>query len=140
MATREPVLYVVADGEKARFLRFDGTGLRTTQSFGLKSPETNAEAEVGGIKAPRTDIHVQLKEHFTRDLAKAIDAAFAADSDLAGLVLSAPGHALHDIREEVSRSVTGMVLQTLDKDLVNTPDADLLAHFDRPATGWRLAG
>ncbi|AQS89374.1 hypothetical protein NCH01_08490 [Neoasaia chiangmaiensis] len=136
MATQDPVLYAVCDGEKARFLRFDGQQLRTFQRFGAHSGETDAIGEVGSIKQPRTDPHAQVKERFAREIAQEINQALQQDSALEGLVLSAPPHVLHDIREHLSKAVAKKLIKSESKDLTNTPDHDLMSHFDRPATGW----
>lgn len=138
MATHEPVLYAVCDGEKARFLRYDGGQLRTVNKFDVHSKGTNAEAEIGSVKEPKSDPHVQLKQHFAHDVAGQINEAFQKDTVLAGLVLTAPGHVLHEIRTHLTKAVAAKVIVAEDKDLTNTPDHDILGHFDRPATGWRL--
>lgn len=140
MTTQDPVLYAVCDGEKARFLRFDGHQLRTVKTFDVHSGETNAAAEVGSLKDARTDPHAQVKERFARDMAKEINDAFRADGALEGLVLSAPGHTLHDIREHLSKPVAARLVKTESKDFTNTPDHELIQRFDRPATGWRIPG
>ncbi|MCQ9154032.1 host attachment protein [Acidomonas methanolica] len=139
MAIQEPVLYAICDGEKARFLRFDGKELRTARSFTAHGAETDAAGEIGSIKDPKTDPHVQLKERFAREMAGEINAAFSGADALRGLVLAAPPHTLHEIRAHLHKTVAERILAAESKDLTNTPDHDMLAHFNRPATGWVLA-
>ena len=134
MATQDPVIYVVADGEKARFLRLEGAQLRTIASFDLHKG-SSAEKDVASIKAPRENPHEQLKEHFTRDLADHINKA-AQSNDVEGILLIAPAQASHEIREHLDKPTSKKLFKTLVKDLVNTPDHDLLKHLDRPETGW----
>ncbi|WP_025884970.1 host attachment protein [Asaia prunellae] len=136
MATQDPVLYAVCDGEKARFLRFDGHQMRTIQRFDAHDKTTDAAGDVASIKEPRSDPKVQVKERFARQIAHEIDTAFTANSALEGLVLAAAPHVLHDIREHLSKVTSRKLIKSESKDLTNIPDQDLLAHFDRPATGW----
>ncbi|EHH67988.1 host attachment protein [Gluconobacter morbifer] len=134
MATQDPVIYVVADGEKARFLRLEGPQLRTIVSFDLHKG-SNAEKDVGSIKAPHTNPNEQLKVRFTHDLAGHINKA-AQDSNVEGILLIAPADALHAIREHLDKPTTKKLFKTLTKDLTNVSDHDLLKHLDRPETGW----
>ncbi|WP_367160537.1 host attachment protein [Kozakia baliensis] len=136
MPAQDPVLYAVCDGEKARFLRFDGQQMRTFQRFGAHDSETDAIGEVGSIKQPRTDPHVQVKERFAREIAGEIENVLKDNAALEGFVLTAPPHVLHDIREQFSKATLKKLIKTETKDLTNIPDQDLLPHFDRPATGW----
>ena len=134
MATQDPVIYVVADGEKARFLRLEGSQLRTIETFDLYKG-SSAKKDVASIKAPHENPRDQLKVHFTRDLAAHINKA-AQSSDVEGILLVAPPQASHEIREHLDKPTTKKLFKTLVKDLVNTPDHDLLKHLDRPETGW----
>ncbi|MBF0887132.1 MULTISPECIES: host attachment protein [Gluconobacter] len=134
MATQDPVIYVVADGEKARFLRLEGSQLRTIETFDLHKG-SSAEKDVASIKAPHENPREQLKVHFTRDLAAHINKA-AQSSAVEGILLVAPPQASHEIREHLDKPTTKKLFKTLVKDLVNTPDHDLLKHLDRPETGW----
>lgn len=134
MATQDPVLYVVADGEKARFLKLEGSELHTLERFDLHKG-SNAEKDVGSIKAPHSDPHGQLKVRFAHDLAGHINVA-ARDTNIEGVFLIAPPQALHDIRDHLDKPTTKKLFKTLTKDLTNTSDRDLLKHLDRPETGW----
>ncbi|MGC5748531.1 host attachment protein [Gluconobacter sp. NFX36] len=134
MATQDPVIYVIADGEKGRFLRLEGSHLRTIENFDLHKG-SDAAKDVGSIKAAHTNPKEQLKTHFTKDLATHINKA-AQDSNIEGIFLVAPAQALHDIREHLDKPTTKKLFKTLTKDLTNTSDHDLLKHLDRPETGW----
>lgn len=136
MAVQDPVLYAVCDGEKARFLRYDGQQMRTIQRFGAHDKETDAEGEVASIKEPRSDPKAQVKERFARQIAEEIEKALGSNPALEGLVLAAAPHVLHDIREHFTKATSKKLIKSESKDLTNIPDHDLLSHFDRPATGW----
>ncbi|GBQ11594.1 host attachment protein [Swaminathania salitolerans] len=138
MPNQDPVLYAICDGEKARFLRYDGQQMRTIQRFGAHDRNTDAEGEVASIKEPRSDPKVQVKERFARQIAEEIDAALKANPALEGLVLAAAPHVLHDIREHLSKATSRKLIKSESKDLTNIPDPELLSHFDRPATGWQI--
>jgi len=136
MKSADPVLYAVADGEQARFLKFDGQQLRTTKRLnaaGRGVDGESADAEVGSIKSPRKDPHEQIKALFAREVAEAINSDMGS---LDGLVLAAAPHVLHDIREHLTKSVVKKLIKSEAKDLINIPDHDLLGHFSRPASGW----
>ncbi len=136
MPVQDPVLYAVCDGEKARFLRYDGQQMRTVQRFGAHDKDTDAVGEVASIKEPRSDPKVQVKERFARQIAHEIETTLDSNSALEGLILAAAPHVLHDIREHLSKAASKKLIKSQSKDLTNIPDHDLLSHFDRPATGW----
>ena len=136
MAAQDPVLYVVCDGEKARFLRYDGQQMRTIQRFGAHDKETDAIGEVASIHDPRTNPKEQIKKRFSRQIADEIETALNNNPALEGLVLAAAPHVLHDVREHLTKATSKKLIKSESKDLTNIPDQDLLSHFDRPATGW----
>ena len=45
------------------------------------------------------------------------------------IVLAAPAHVLHDIREGLDKAATGKLGKCHSKDLTNTPDGELASHF-----------
>lgn len=138
MAAQDPVLYVVCDGEKARFLRYDGQQMRTIHSFDAHSKETDAMGEIAAIHDPRTKPKEQIKKRFARQIADEIETALNSNSALEGLVLAAAPHVLHDVREHLTKATSKKLIKSESKDLINIPDHDLLSHFDRPATGWQI--
>jgi len=134
MATQDPVIYVVADGEKARFLRLEGSQLRTIENFDIHKG-SDAAKDVGSLKAAHTSPKEQLKTHFAKDLAAHINKV-AQDSNIEGIFLVASAQSLHDIRENLDKPTSKKLFKSLTKDLTNTPDHELLKHLDRPETGW----
>jgi protein required for attachment to host cells len=82
---------------------------------------------------PRQDPHKAAKHKFMLEVAKQIN-SHAEAGDFDQLVLVAPGHALHDLREALSAIATGKVAGSLGKDLTKTPDHDLTSHL---AEWWR---
>lgn len=134
MATQDPVIYVIADGEKARFLRLEGPQLRTLETFNLHKG-SDAAKDVGSLKAAHANPKEQLKTHFTRDLAGHIN-KLAQNADIEGILLVAPAQALHDIREHLDKPTSKKLFKTFTKDLTNISDHELLKHLDRPETGW----
>lgn len=134
MATQDPVLYVIADGEKARVLKLDAHQLRTVETLNVHKG-SNAEHDVGDIKAPKTDPKLQLKTHFAHDVAAHIN-KLARDPLIEGIFLAAPAKDLHEIRTHLDKTGEKKVFRTLTKDLTNVPDHELLKHLDRPETGW----
>ncbi|GAN55347.1 baeRF12 domain-containing protein [Tanticharoenia sakaeratensis] len=136
MTTLDPVLYVVADGNKARFLKYDGQQLRTTRSFDAQTAP--AHAEVGSIKTPHADPRTQIKERFAREVADAIAHDAQQDSAVEGIALAAPASTLHEIRSHLNKATAAKLVTTESKDLTNIADHDLLSHFHRPATGWEM--
>ena len=82
---------------------------------------------------PRQDPHKAAKRNFVLEVAKQIN-GHAEAGEFDQLVLVAPGHALHDLREALSATAIGKVSGSLVKDLTKTPDHDLPSHL---AEWWR---
>jgi protein required for attachment to host cells len=102
---------------RSRDLTSDGPG----RSFESGSPTRHAVT-------PKTDAHEEAKRRFVHEVAR-----FAEERSRAGefdrLVLVAPPHALHELRESLGKAVMGKVVGSLNKDLVKTKDHDLGAHL-----------
>ena len=45
------------------------------------------------------------------------------------IVLAAPAHVLHDIRESLDKAAGAKLGKAISKDLTNTPDAEMASHF-----------
>lgn len=76
------------------------------------------------------------KDRFAQAVADRINADFAADQ-FHELVLVAPAHVLSELTGALHPPVTAVLLGTLAKDLVKTPDHDLSSHLKewvRPVT------
>ncbi len=123
--------YVVADGGKARILTLDNGAMRTLQRFdnsGHGDTDADPSAGTSQLKAPKTDPHEQAKQHFAKQVAIRLNEAARA-GQVDEIVLAAPAHVLHDIREGLDKATSGKLGKSLSKDLTNTPDHDLAAHF-----------
>ena len=132
MSKRDEVTwYVVADGGKARILTRDGNTMKVVSSFDSSGHGDTTEsdaAEISQIKAPKADPREQVKALFARQVAEHLNAAANANS-VDHIVLAAPGHILHDIKEALNKPATHALGQTLSKDLTNVADGELAAHF-----------
>ena len=147
---RHPKIWVViADGEHARVvvptaphgqfattLSFDSiTAHLLSHDLGSERPGRVNERGSTTRHAiePRQDPHKAAKQKFVAEVAKQIN-SHAEAGEFDQLVLVAPGHALHDLREGLSVTVTDKVTGSLVKDLTKTPDHDLVSHL---AEWWR---
>lgn len=123
--------YVVADGGKARILTLDGGRMKAMQSFDNSGHGDTDEDPSGGtsqLKAPRSDPHEQAKGHFAKAVAAKLNEAVRTGA-VDEIVLAAPAHVLHDIREALDKAASAKLGKTLSKDLANTPDGELASHF-----------
>ena len=125
------IWYVVADGGKARIATLRDGDLHTIQHFdssGHGDTETDASAGTSQLKAPKSDPHDQAKAHFAKLVASRLNDSVRA-GEIDEIVLAAPAHILHDIREALDKAATAKLAKSLTKDLANTPDRELIAHF-----------
>ncbi len=123
--------YVVADGGKARILTGDSSTLRTLQQFdasGHGDTDDDASAGSSQLKAPKSDPHDQSKAHFAKQIAARLNEAVRTGG-VGEIMLAAPAHVLHDIREALDKAASAKLGKSLSKDLTNTPDHDLASHF-----------
>jgi protein required for attachment to host cells len=81
---------------------------------------------------PRQDPHTAAKHDFMREVASQV--AFHVDK-FDRLVLVAPDHALHDLRDALGESPRAKIVGTLAKDLTKVPDHDLMPHLSE---WWHL--
>lgn len=127
------IWYVVADGGKARILSFSGGDMRTLQHFdnsGHGDTPEDASSGTSQLKAPKSDPHNQAKAHFAKQVAARLNEAVRTGK-LDEIVLAAPAHVLHDIREELDKAATAKLGKALSKDLTNIPDHQLASYFDQ---------
>jgi protein required for attachment to host cells len=82
----------------------------------------------------RTDPHEKAKRDFLLEVAGAVDRHEQA-GDFDRLVIAAPPHALHDLREALGKAALAKLTGSLNKDLVKTPDHALGEHLAQ----WWLA-
>ncbi len=127
----ETIWYVVADGGKARVLTLEGDAMRTLQSFdnsGHGNTDDDPSAGTSQLKAPKSDPHDQAKSHFAKHVAERLNEAVRTGK-VDQIVLAAPAHVLHDIREGLNKAAAAKLGKSLSKDLTNTPEHDLASHF-----------
>ncbi len=123
--------YVVADGGKARILTMDDGRMKAVQSFdnsGHGDTDEDPSAGTSQLKAPKSDPHDQAKAHFAKTVAAKLNEAVRTGK-VDEIVLAAPAHVLHDVREALDKAATAKLGKTLSKDLANTPDIELASHF-----------
>ncbi len=131
MSKQDTTWYVVADGGKARVLVGEGEHVRTIHSFdadGRGDVDESASAGPNQIKAPHTNPKEQSKTGFAKVVAAYLNRAVKA-GEVDAIVLAAPAHMLHDIREELDKAATGAVTKSMSKDFTNVPDRDLAASL-----------
>ena len=131
MSKQDTTWYVVADGGKARVLVGEGEHVRTIHSFdadGRGDVDESASAGPHQLKAPHTDPKQQSKTGFAKVVATYLNRAVTA-REVDAIVLAAPAHMLHDIREELDKAATGAVTKSMSKDFTNVPDRDLAASL-----------
>lgn len=123
--------YVVADGGNARILTRDGDSMATVASFdshGHGDTGENDVAAISQIKAPKSNPGEQVKALFARQVAEHLNNAANANK-VDHIILAAPGHVLHDIREALNKPATHALGQTLSKDLTHVANKELASHF-----------
>lgn len=123
--------YVVADGGKARVLTLNDGTMRTLQHFdnsGHGDTDEDPSAGTSQLKAPKSDPHQQAKVHFAKMVAQRLNEAVRTGK-VDEIVLAAPAHVLHDIREGLDKAASAKLGKSLSKDLTNTPDNDMASHF-----------
>ncbi len=143
---KHPRLWVVvADGEHARVvgptathMQFATRNALDSITAGQRSREltTDRPGRVGDTAGsgshamtPRTDPHKAAKHAFVVDLAHHLDEQAAA-GEFDQLVLVAPAHALHDLKETLGSQAGKMVVGSLGKDLTRVPDHELSKHLE----------
>ncbi len=137
---------VVADGEHARILKPGKRPGRYRTEQQIDSVAAHKRASQLGSDQPgrafesasalrhavelRTDPHEMAKHRFLAEVARVINEA-AAQSVFDRLVLVAPIHALHDLRQALSPASAEQLVGMLQKDLVKTPDPEIGEHLTR---------
>ena len=123
--------YVLADGGKARILTLDDGRMQTREHFdntGHGNTDADPSAGTSQLKAPKSDPHDQAKAHFARQVAVRLNEAVRTGK-VDEIMLAAPAHVLHDIREGLDKAAAARLVRSLSKDLTNTPDHELASHF-----------
>jgi len=135
--------FLIADGEHARFVMADANSeLRTARSFDsarahLPAHELASDRPGRAFESarpgshgvvPRHDPHRMEKLHFADFVADEIGIA-AGEGSFDRLVLVAPAYFLGEIEDAMDGHTASMVVGRLAKDLVKTPDHELLPHL-----------
>ncbi|HUN44757.1 MAG TPA: host attachment protein [Acetobacteraceae bacterium] len=143
MAGKNGLCFLIADGEHARVVFANGENvLRTVRSFDSASAHVPSH-EIGSDRpgrafesarpgshgvTPRHDPHQLEKLHFADFVADEIGIA-AGEGAFDRLVLVAPAYCLNEIEDALDGHTASMIAGRLAKDLVKTPDHELLPHL-----------
>ena len=137
------LLIVIADGEHARFVRRNPDNALHTDAALDSISAHRRSAELGtdhpgaafhsGSSAhhamePRHDPQALEKARFAQEIADQLNAA-AERGEFEELIIVAPAHVLGAIRHHLDDTATSLLIGTLGKDLVKTPDAELWEHL-----------
>lgn len=137
------MLIVIADGEHARFLhigsRFALHTDRVLDSIAAHRQASDLGTDRPGATfhsystahhslAPHNDPQMLEKAKFARFVAEELNAAAMRD-EFQELVLVAPPHVLDAVRGDLRGPAATRIVGTLAKDLVKTPDSELLPHL-----------
>jgi protein required for attachment to host cells len=143
MKKKPKLWYVIADGGRARFVERDEKGaFRTVSSLvatelhakssdlGRDRPARVMESATPGRSAiePRRDLKEAAKEDFVKVIAEQLDAEHRR-GQFEGLVLVAPPGVLTALKNHLSKPITKLVADDLQKDLTKVPDHDLTGHL-----------
>lgn len=136
---------LIANGAQARVLENTGPGKGLQQVKGLEWAITPLQAQdlqsdrpgrsfasTGSGRSamePRTDPVEHRETEFVKSLAEHMDRQHQ-DGAFDRLIIVAAPIALGDIRKAISPNVKKTILAELDKDLTNTPTAQLAKHLD----------
>ncbi len=140
------ILYVIADGGRARFVaRGEEGDFHTIASFvssdihershdlGTDRPTRVHESANTARHAaqPRRDLHSAAKEDFVKQIAGEIDGE-QERGRFEKLVLVAPPRVLTELKEKLSKNMARLVADGLQKDLTKVPDHELAPHLAPP--------
>ena len=131
MSTHDTTWYVVADGGKARILSRHDDHFHTIHTFsaeGAGDIDDDASRGAHQLKAPHSDPKAEIKQEFARVVADYLN--LAPEFEVQAIVLAAPGHVLHDIRERLNKLTAAKLTRSLSKDLTNISDHAIAEHFE----------
>ncbi len=131
---------VVADGQKALFLKNAGTAIEPALSLFKKEVLQNPPTREQGTDRPgrypgggtamsgveQTDWHEFEKTRFAHEVGERLNRAAQAGT-FANLILVAPARALGELRNALSPAVSGLLRAEIEKDLTNHPISAILA-------------
>lgn len=135
---------LIADGAQARVLENTGPGKGLKQVEGLDWSIEPLQAQDlvtdrpgsksgggahGGGMTPRTDPVAHRETEFVKSVAATLD-RHQQKGDFDRLVIAAAPIALGDLRKAITPGVQKTIVAELNKDLTNTPTAQLDKHLD----------
>jgi len=137
---------VVADGQKALFLRNGGTARKPalhliekdvlenppTREHGTDRPGRYPSAGAGRTSVEQTDWHEFEKTRFAKDVAAHLNKA-AGNGEFEDLILVAPASTIGELRPALDQAATVRLRGTIEKDLTNHPVAkiqSILSEFE----------
>jgi hypothetical protein len=124
------VLYILADGGRARFIDRDGAGdFRTLREVENRPPASIREIgrSVRAIE-PHQDVHAKAERAFLARLADEMNANREVDAyDL--LVIAAPARLMSHFRNCLSGMLLQKLQTCLNRDLTKIPDRELSSHL-----------
>ena len=135
---------LIADGAQARILENTGPGKGLKQVEGLDWANKPLSAQeivtdrpgsksgggsLGGGMQPRTDPVEHRETEFVKSVAAMLDRQQQKGA-FDRLVIAAAPIALGDLRKSISAGVKKLVVAELNKDLTNTPTAQLDKHLE----------
>lgn len=143
MPHHQKLCFVIADGGHARFVRpAADNALHTLEAIDsttvhkkdqdLVSDQPGRDYESGTTArhayTPRHDPHEMAKDRFTLAIAKKVNEASAAE-EFDELIVVAPSHVLDELTGALDVPTKAKLRGSLAKDLVKTPDHELLPHL-----------
>jgi protein required for attachment to host cells len=135
---------LIANGAQARVLENTGPGKGLKQVQGLdwaidplqaqdivsdKAGRSRSSGGPGGAMEPRTDPVEHRETEFLKSVAATLDRHHQQGA-FDRLILAAAPIALGDLRKAISATVKKTIVGELNKDLTNTPTAQLDQHLD----------
>jgi protein required for attachment to host cells len=134
---------VVADGQKALFLRNAGTAVDPalhliekdvldnppTREQGADRPGRYPDAGQGRSSVEQTDWHEFEKARFAKEIAAHLNHA-AGHGAFDDLLLVAPASTLGELRPALDQNATAYLRAEIEKDLTNHPVPKILAHIE----------
>lgn len=127
--TQPKIWILLADGEHARVVTPSAKEGQFHTEVRFQGAGT-----IGQHTGSRLDPHAQAKQHYAAGVATQLD-QHAQAHDFDQLVLCAPPHTLHDLREALGKGTATKVVDSLNKDLVKLNDHDVSSHLAK----WWLA-
>jgi protein required for attachment to host cells len=143
MQTHLRLLFAIADGEHARFVRpsedhslhsqshiVSRTGRDDKVLWGDKLPAASyqPQSSTHHPMTPRHDLHTMEKENFADWVATQLNEA-ALEGMYDDLVLVAPPNIMDALSRTLGQTASAKIIGKLEKDLAKVPDSELWPHL-----------